>query len=159
MDPEDGAIKALVSRPDFDPEFFLHRFSQQEWQELQEKRPFLNRAFNAAYPPGSIFKIVTMSAALEHGVVAPDAVWYCPGYFMYANRKLYCRLHTGHGTLTTCESLTHSCNIAFFEIGKRHQYRSIADYAHRFGLGKKTGKFNEKEGLVPNKSLENENIS
>lgn len=152
MDPEDGAIKALVSRPSFDPEFFLHRFSQQEWQELQEKRPFLNRAC-ATYPPGSIFKIVTMSAALEHGVVAPDAVWYCPGYFMFANCKVYCHLHTGHGKLTTCESLTHSCNIAFFEIGKRLSIDSIADYAHRFGLGKKTGIIlSEKEGIVPNKS-------
>lgn len=152
MDPDDGSIRALVSRPDFNPEFFLRRFSTQDWTALQEKQPFLNRAFNACYPPGSIFKIVTMSAALEHNIVSPDAVWNCPGYYMYANRKYGCALHTGHGTLTTCESLTHSCNILFFEIGRRINVDLIADYAHRFGLGQKTGLvFSEKEGLIPNR--------
>ena len=153
MDPQDGSIRALVSRPDFDPEFFLRRFSTEEWATLQEKQPFLNRAFNACYPPGSIFKIVTMSAALEHTIISPDAVTHCPGYYMYANRKYGCSLHTGHGTLTTCESLTHSCNILFYEIGKRINVDLIADYAKRFGLGQKTGTaFNEKEGLVPNRT-------
>ena len=153
MDPQDGSIRALISRPDFDPEFFLHRFSQEEWVNMQNKKPFINRAFNACYPPGSIFKIVTMSAALEHGIVSPDAVSTCPGYYMYANRKYGCSLHTGHGTLTTCESLTHSCNILFFEIGRRINVDLIADYAQRFGLGEKTGSvFNEQEGLVPSKA-------
>ena len=105
LDPEDGSIRALVSRPDFDPEFFLHRFSTQEWKEMQDKQPFLNRAFNASYPPGSIFKIITMSASLEHKIISPTASWHCPGYYMYANRKYGCSLHTGHGTLNACESL------------------------------------------------------
>lgn len=153
MDPQDGAIRALVSRPDFDPEFFLHRFSTEEWKALQEKQPFLNRAFGASYPPGSIFKIVTMSAALENNCVSPNAVTHCPGYYMYANRKYGCSLHTGHGTLTTCESLTHSCNILFFDIGKRINIDIIADYAKRFGLGQKTGTaFNEKAGIVPSRA-------
>ena len=72
---------------------------------------------------------------------------------MYANRKYGCSLHTGHGTLTTCESLTHSCNILFFEIGRRINVDLIADYAKRFGLGQKTGTaFNEKEGLIPTRA-------
>jgi penicillin-binding protein 2 len=153
MDPQDGSIRALISRPDFDPTFFLHRFTQEEWTNMQDKKPFLNRAFNACYPPGSIFKIVTMSAALEQGIVSPDAVSFCPGYYMYANRKWGCSLHTGHGTLTSCESLTHSCNVLFFEIGRRINVDLIADYANRFGLGQKTGTvFNEKAGLIPNRA-------
>ena len=153
MDPQDGSIRALVSRPDFDPEFFLRRFSSEEWSSLQDKQPFLNRAFNACYPPGSIFKIVTMSASLEHNIISPDAFWHCPGYYMYANRKYGCNLHTGHGTLTTCESLTHSCNILFFEIGRRINIDLIADYAKRFGLGQKTGTaFAEKEGVIPSRA-------
>jgi penicillin-binding protein 2 len=153
MDPQDGAIRALISRPDFDPEFFLRRFSQEEWVTLQDKKPFINRAFNACYPPGSIFKIVTMSAALEHGFVSLAATSHCPGYYEYADRKWGCSLHTGHGTLTACESLTHSCNVLFFEIGRHINVDLIADYANHFGLGQKTGTvFNEKEGLIPNKA-------
>ena len=153
MDPLDGSIRALVSRPDFDPELFLRHITKEDWENLQEKQPFLNRAFNACYPPGSIFKIVTMSAALEHGTIKQDASWFCPGYYSYAGRNYGCHLHTGHGTLTTCECLTHSCNIPFYEIGKRINIDFIADYAKRYGLGIKTGApFNEKEGLVPNKA-------
>lgn len=153
MDPLDGSIRALVSRPDFDPELFLRHVTKEEWQELQEKQPFLNRAFNACYPPGSIFKIVTMSAALEHGIIKQDAYWFCPGYYTYASRDYKCHLHTGHGTLSSCECLTHSCNIVFYEIGRRINVDLIADYAKRFGLGIKTGSpFNEKEGLVPSKA-------
>lgn len=153
MDPSDGAIRALVSRPDFDPELFLRKIKTEEWQELQDQQPFLNRAFNACYPPGSIFKIITISAALENGVINPDDHWFCPGYFMYAQGRYGCALHTGHGTISTCDSLTHSCNIMFFEIGKRLNVDIIADYAHRFGLGTKTGSvFAEKEGIVPSKA-------
>lgn len=153
MDPLDGSIRALVSRPDFDPEIFLRHVTQQEWESLQEKQPFLNRAFNACYPPGSIFKIVTMSAALEHGIIQQDAYWFCPGYYTYAGRNYGCHLHTGHGTLTTCECLTHSCNCVFYEIGKRINIDLIADYAKRYGLGIKTGSpFNEKKGIVPSRT-------
>jgi penicillin-binding protein 2 len=153
MDPLDGAIRALVSRPDFDPELFLRHVTKAEWETLQEKQPFLNRAFNACYPPGSIFKIVTMSAALEHGIIKQDANWFCPGYYTYASRNYGCHLHTGHGNLSTCECLTHSCNIVFYDIGRRINIDVIADYAKRFGLGVKTGApFNEKEGLIPCKA-------
>jgi penicillin-binding protein 2 len=153
MDPDDGSIRALVSRPDFDPEFFLHRFTQEEWVALQEKQPFLNRACNACYPPGSIFKIVTMCAALEHGFISPDTTWFCPGYYMFGNHTYMCNLHTGHGTLTACECLARSCNILFFDVGRRINIDLIADYAKRFGLGKKTGIiFAEKEGLIPDRT-------
>lgn len=160
MDPNDGAIRALVSRPDFDPELFLRKIKMEEWKELQDQQPFLNRAFNACYPPGSIFKIATISAALENGVISADDHWFCPGYFMYAQGRYGCALHTGHGTLSTCDSLTHSCNIMFFEIGKRLNVDIIADYAHRFGLGAKTGSlFAEKKGVVPNRAWKKETFN
>lgn len=158
MDPLDGAIRALVSRPDFDPEIFLRHVTQEEWAALQEKQPFLNRVFNACYPPGSIFKIVTMSAALEQGIIKQDASWFCPGYYSYASRNYGCHLHTGHGTLSTCECLTHSCNIVFYEIGRRINVDIIADYAKKYGLGVKTGSpFNEKLGIIPNKAWKRKN--
>ncbi len=153
MDPQDGSIRALLSRPAFDPELFLRKISLDDWTVLQQSRPFINRAFNACYPLGSIFKIVTMSAALEHGLISRDATWFCPGFYMYADRKYGCHNHTGHGLISTCESLTQSCNIVFYEIGRRAPVDLIADYAKRFGLGEKTGiAFNEQVGIVPSRA-------
>ncbi len=150
MNPETGAIKALLSRPNFDPNIFLCSMSTQEWQELQEKKPFLNRAFNACYPPASIFKLVTIPAALELGIVTQHTKTYCHGFTRFGGRDYHCKRHEGHGLLTIKESLAFSCNILFFEIGKRISINTLADYAKRFGLGQKTGLiFNEKEGVIP----------
>jgi len=72
---------------------------------------------------------------------------------MFGNHKYMCNLRTGHGTLTACESLARSCNILFFDVGRRINIDLIADYARRFGLGKKTGIiFAEKEGLIPDRA-------
>ena len=150
MDPIDGSLLALVSRPHFDPTVFLGSLEQDEWASLQDKKPFLNRAFNACYPPGSIFKLVTISAALEHKLIKSDSHWFCPGYVEFAQRRYWCSNKHGHGDLNTEQALAHSCNIPFFEIGKKISIDTLADYAHRFGLGQKTNiGFTEKEGLIP----------
>lgn len=150
MDPHDGALRALVSRPDFDPSIFLHPIMSSDWHTLQEKQPFLNRAFNAAYPPGSIFKLVTVSAALEHGIISVDTTWNCKGYTRLGKRKYWCNCHYGHGELTTMQAIAKSCNTLFYEIGKKITVNTLAHYAHLFGLGRRTGViFNEKTGLVP----------
>jgi penicillin-binding protein 2 len=150
MNPADGALLALLSRPSFDPTVFLEPLDHIQWLTLQEKQPFLNRAFNACYPPGSIFKLVTMSAALEHNYISQNSSWFCGGFLEFAKRQYWCANHNGHGWLTTEQALAHSCNIPFFEIAKRIPIDLLADYAHRFGLGEKTNiVFAEKEGLVP----------
>lgn len=151
MQPDDGAIKTLVSKPDFDPGIFLDRLSSTTWNILQEKQPFLNRAL-ATYPPGSIFKLIGISAALELGVIKEDDTWTCKGFYSYAKRKYWCHLHSGHGKLTTSQAVAHSCNILFFETARRMSVDSFALYANKFGLGEPTGSlFSEKEGLVPTK--------
>lgn len=150
MDPEDGGLLALLSRPSFDPTVFLEPLDHSQWLSLQDKQPFLNRAFNACYPPGSIFKLITMSAALEHKIIDPNNSWFCCGYVEFAQRQYWCANHNGHGWLTPEQSLAQSCNTLFFEVGKRISIDLLADYAHRFGLGQKTNIiFAEKEGLVP----------
>ena len=90
MDPADGSIRALVSRPNFDPSIFLEPIDPNDWQKMQEKRPFLNRAFNACYPPGYLFKLVSVSALLENRLIFPDTVVNCCGYSTFRNRKYYC---------------------------------------------------------------------
>lgn len=150
MDPETGAIRAILSRPSFDPSIFLKPIKIEEWQALQKKRPFLNRAFNASYPPGSIFKLVTISASLEHGLVKADTTWECKGYHTFANRKYWCHRRYGHGELTTKQAVAQSCNIIFYQIGERIPIDLLADYAYRFGLGEKTNIiFPEGKGLIP----------
>lgn len=152
MNPQTGDIEALVSRPTFDPNIFLRPLHTDEWQKLQENKPFLNRAFNA-YPPASLFKLVTISAALEHNIISSYDTWNCTGSIRFGARNYHCNRHSGHGTLNLMEALAQSCNIPFFEIGKKISIDQLADYAHRFGLGMKTDSiFPEKQGLIPTTS-------
>lgn len=150
MNPQDGAIRAVLSRPGFDPTIFLDPVSKTQWEDLQLNHPFLNRAFYASYPLGSAFKLVTISAAIEHGLIDPDATWTCKGFFYFGNRKYWCNRRCGHGELTTAQAVAQSCNIPFFEIGSKINIDLLADYAYKFGLGYKTGiPFPEKDGLIP----------
>lgn len=150
MDPSNGAIRALVSRPTFDPGMFLRPIAYDEWEQLQNSRPFLNRAFEACYPPASVFKLVTASAALERGVISPEATCFCGGYIIFGNQQRHCNKRDGHGFITFRQALAKSCNILFFKIGCLLPVDVITDYAHRFGLGMPTGlSLPEKPGLIP----------
>jgi len=153
MDPANGYINALVSRPNFDPSIFLNPISADEWNALQEERPFINRAFNAEYPPGSIFKLISTAAALEEGLIEPDTTWNCKGYVWCGKRKFWCNRRFGHNEISTLESLAQSCNTMFYQVGKKLDIDTIADYAQRFGLSKKTGiMLREKTGFIPTRS-------
>jgi penicillin-binding protein 2 len=150
MDPKNGALRALVSRPDFDPTIFLSPLDPVQWHTLQEKKAFLNRAFNACYPPASIFKLVSTSAGLEKGIIDQDTMIHCKGFYTFGDHNHWCHQHNGHGTLSVQKALALSCNILFFHIGKHVAIDTLANYAHRFGLGQKTNIiFPEHEGVVP----------
>lgn len=150
MHPSDGDILALISRPTFDPNMFLSPISTEQWQELQDKKPFLNRAFNATYPPGSIFKLVTVSAALEHNIITPESECVCHGSITFGNRQFLCNNIYGHGKLSTAEAIGLSCNIICYNIGKKLDIDILAHYGRIFGLGEKTNMlFPEQSGLVP----------
>lgn len=152
MDPKQGDIIAVLSRPNFDPAMFLTPMSPREWQQFQEKQPFLNRAFNASYPPGSIFKLVTACAGLENNLVHENSAWNCCGYTEFCGRKYYCSKRLGHGRLSTVEAIAKSCNPFFFEIARHIDINVLTQYAHKFGLGEKTNiLFPEKTGLVPSR--------
>lgn len=153
MNPKDGSIVALVSRPNFDPNAFLNSISMVDWESMQDRKFFLNRAFSACYPPGSIFKLITASAALEEKLITPETCWQCRGYITFGLRKYLCQCNRNFGSsldVTATQALTRSCNTFFYEIGKKISIDTLADYANRFGLGQKaTSTFNEKIGLVP----------
>ena len=150
MNPKDGALHAVVSRPAFDPSTFLSSISHEEWYNLQEKKPFLNRAFNTSYPPGSIFKLMTISAALENGILQYGDTINCKGFIYFGGRKYWCARRSGHGEITIMQALAYSCNSLFFEIGKKINIDLLTEYAHIFGHGKKTELLlPEKSGLIP----------
>jgi len=150
MDPANGNIVALLSRPTFEPSLFLNPIPTDEWSALQEKHPFINRAFSGSYPPGSLFKLVSISAALEKGLITAESTWYCSGAVTFAGRLYHCHNRMGHGELTIRDAVANSCNTLFYNIGKHISIDTLAEYAQRFGLGQKTNViFPEKEGLIP----------
>lgn len=158
MNPRDGSILASVSRPTFDPSMFLAPIPADQWATMQEKKPFVNRVFNACYPPASVFKVVSISAALETHLLSLESTAYCRGWVRCGNRRYHCRRRTGHGTVNLDEVIARSCNVLFFELGKRIKIDTLAQYAKKFGLGEKTQTaFPEKDGLVPTSSWKLEN--
>lgn len=157
MDPATGALRAVVSRPHFDPTLFLDPIATPQWQSLQHGQPFLNRAFNACYPPASIFKLVAVSAALENDIISTHDTISCSGYFRFKGRRHHCDRRAGHGELCVKDAVAKSCNILFYEIATRMSIDTLADYAFRFGFGQKTRViFPEQEGLVPTTSWKKE---
>ncbi|MBP7854569.1 hypothetical protein KAZ82_01375 [Candidatus Babeliales bacterium] len=150
MDPETGMIKALVSKPNFNPSLFLKKLTPEQWQQIQDQKLFLNRALNASYPPASIFKLVTIAAALEKKLITTTSHFVCNGYCVFKDRQYFCSKNEGHGYIDTKDALAFSCNIPFFEIAKRLHIDTLAEYAHIFGLGTKTNIiFGEQSGLIP----------
>ena len=153
MNPLDGSIKAMLSLPAFDPMLFLNPISSETWSLLQVRQPFINRALGALYPPGSIFKLITTSAALEHQIISENDTFNCKGYYLFAKRKYWCSHKWGHGRLTTQQAVAQSCNPFFFEIASNLDVDILHDYAHRFGLGEPTEIIlPEKEGIVPSRA-------
>jgi penicillin-binding protein 2 len=150
MDAKTGAIRVMLSQPTFDPNIFLEPVSHEQWQGLQQNRPFINRILSGCYPPASLFKLVTLITALEQGIINEDTLWHCRGSIEFCKRSYHCKNRTGHGLITTQEALAKSCNIPFYEIGKRIKIDTLAHYAHIVGLGTKASNLlPEKLGLIP----------
>lgn len=156
MDPYMGDLLSVVSRPSFDPNMFVGPINRDVWNRCKEQKPFINRAFNACYPPASIFKLVVTVAALEEKIITPKSTWVCTGEMHFGDRTYHCsrkRKDGGHGVVDFEEAVAKSCNIPFFEIGRRTTIDVLARYARMFGLGQPTGIiFPEKSGLVPTAS-------
>ncbi|MDD8026155.1 MAG: penicillin-binding protein 2 [Acidobacteriota bacterium] len=151
LSPKTGEILTLASFPTFDPNKFINRFTPEEWMGLagSPDRPLLNRAVQGLYSPGSTFKMVMASAALEAGVIGPGTQFFCGGETEIYGNVFHC---TGaHGSLALADAIRFSCNIYFYNLGRLLGIDAIAANAMRMGLGRKTGVDipGEKEGLVP----------
>ena len=155
LDPRNGDVLAMVSKPGFDPNDFAGGIDSATWRQLvgDEWRPLQNRAISGNYPPGSAYKPVVAAAALVDGVVTPETKKFCPGHFRLGRRTYRCWRRAGHGWVDLRDALKMSCDVYFYELGRDLGIDRIADFARAFGLGRKTGIDlpNEKSGLVPTK--------
>jgi penicillin-binding protein 2 len=141
MDPRNGEILALASAPSFDPNSFSARISEADWNRLIEDpdHPLQNRAIQNGYSPGSIFKLIMSDAGLEEGLIDDDTHVNCRGAAIFYNRVFHCAAKQGHGTVTLETAIAKSCNIFFYELGRRMGISRIAEHAHALGLGERSG--------------------
>mgnify|MGYP005638272361 CR=1 FL=1 len=160
IDPRDGAVLTLLSLPDYDPSLFSGVLAPETWKSLagDPGHPLLNRAVQGLYPPGSTFKMVVLSAAVEEGLISPDFRVKCTGGIQLGNRFFNCWKPGGHGSVGWAEALQQSCDVFFYTVGLKLGVDRIAEFAHRFGFGEPTGiDFDvEKTGIVPDVDYLNE---
>ena len=146
MNPQNGEIYACVNVPEFDlnEPFKLNTGEDTSGLSGKKKQDLLNRMWrnpclNDTYEPGSTFKIITMSAGLEEGVVSADDHFFCPGYKIVEDRRIRCARRTGHGAETFVQGAQNSCNPVFIEVGLRLGVENYYKYFRQFGLMEKTG--------------------
>ncbi len=146
MNPQNGEIYACVNVPEFNlnQPFELNTGVDTKGMGEKKKQELLNQMWrnpclNDTYEPGSTFKIITMAAGLEQGVVSLDDRFYCPGYKLVDDRRIHCAKRTGHGSQTFVQGAQNSCNPVFIEVGLRLGVDNYYKYFQKFGLMKKTG--------------------
>jgi penicillin-binding protein 2 len=167
MDPGSGSIYAMATYPRFKPAVFTAGFDVNAWTDLytNEDRPLINRATQGVYPPGSIFKIISLAAGLEALGLAPETTYVCTGKWHGLGEEFEkeCWLKTGHGQINLIDGLTQSCNIVYYEVGlalHRHDPQALPDWARALGLGAPTNIFGveESRGVMPDAAWKQANF-
>ena len=135
MNPNNGEILALVNKPDYNPN---NPWAENKTSEELQKM-WRNRAISDTFEPGSIFKVMTSTAALEENLVSAEDKFYCKGSTVIGKRVVKCWKAGGHGSQTFIEILKNSCNVGFTELGKKIGKETLYKYIRKFGFGEKTG--------------------
>jgi penicillin-binding protein 2 len=152
IDPHNGAVLAMVSRPVFDPNLFSTHITDAQWQQLQSKSfPFVNRALKG-YSPASIFKIVTTTAAIESGRFTPDAILPTYPYVSVGGIRFWDQNRAGFGPLGFIRALAINSDTFFYQTVMQMGEQPLIQWSRRYGLGRKTGielATEESPGLVP----------
>lgn len=151
IDPNDGGVLALASKPDYDLTEFGGVTPVNVWNALlnDSTRPMFNRATMTRYPPGSTFKMILASAALQEGII--PATWriQCNGSFRFGTRVF--KDHMAHGSTDPIESIQRSCNVFYYQLMLKTGLENWTHYGEEYGFGKPTGIdiFEETSGLLP----------
>ncbi|MBY0469558.1 penicillin-binding protein 2 [bacterium] len=154
VDPRNGEILAMISRPSFDPTEFSRGISPALWQKLlaNENHPLRDKTLQDHYSPGSTFKVVTAIAGLEEGVIDERTTFKCTGSMRVGNRIYHCHSKRGHGDVNVVSALAQSCDVFFYRTAQAlKSVDTIAMWAKHLGLAKKTGVNLAREvpGLMP----------
>lgn len=143
MNPQNGEIYALVSLPEYDlnEPFVLTKAYEAEGKNQNDKLNDMwrNPVISDSYEPGSTFKIITATAALEERKVTLQDSFFCPGFKIVEDRKICCHKTQGHGSETFKQGVMNSCNPVFMEIGARVGAKDMLRYYHKLGLYERTG--------------------
>ncbi len=142
MNVKSGEVLAMASYPNYKPEIFVGGINQKDWNELKSNNALYDRASSGAYAPGSTFKMVTATAALEENKVSQTETVNDRGVYPYAHNPVcwyYTEYHRGHGNVNIKQALQKSCNYFFYEMGRRLGIDTLDKYAQFYGLGQKTG--------------------
>ena len=153
LDPRNGEVLAMASRPTFDPNQFSVRIKSAELKALLSDpgNPFLNRAIQSQLAPGSTFKPIMALTGLETGIIDPEMTFHCSGGASFYGHYHRCWKPSGHGTVNLLSGLINSCDVYFYNVGNLVGIENIAHYAELAGFGRKTGIDlpGEKDGVVP----------
>ena len=167
LDLDTGEVVAMASYPTFEPERFVGGVGQTYWDFLQDEAnhyPLINRVVSSAYPPGSVFKIVSSAAAMEFGYATRDDYLPCPGEFEYGQRVFRNWSPVDQGPYNLAESLQRSCDTVYYLLATRmfgdeqrqreagqEPFEAIGEMARRFGFGQPTGIDlpSDRAGVVP----------
>lgn len=156
LDPANGEVLALASHPSFDPNEFARRIDAATWEKLvsDPQKPLMNKVIQAQLAPGSVFKIITGTTALETGTIKPDYTLNCAGavtIYGHTYHDWVWSKHRGHGSVDFHRAIVQSCNVYFYTLGKLLGIEKLSYFAHRLGLGARTGIDlpGEDSGLIP----------
>lgn len=160
VDPRDGSLLAVHSKPGFNPNSWSGRLSTTEKIQSDNNpyKPMLDKSINA-YFPGSIFKLAGALAALEEGLMTEEDTVKCSGSYLFGGRRFRCWKAGGHGEMNVMEALQHSCDVYFYKVAEALGIDKIAEYAYRFGWGEPTGYpvNQESSGRVPTRDWHRKN--
>lgn len=151
IEPHSGEVLAMYSKPGFDSNEWSGRLSKEVWEATTSNpfAPLLNKAVTP-YHPGSVYKIVTASAALVEVGLSPDLTIHCPGHIDYYGHRFHCHERSGHGPVNLVGALKHSCDVYFYRIGDMLGMPNLVKYGLLYGFGTKTGlELGERPGIVP----------
>ena len=137
VDLETEGISCLVSNPSFNPNHFVEGMSQKDWDALKnsQNQPLANRALSGNYPPGSTFKMIVAIAALEAGLIQPEELVNCSGFYEVGERRFHCWKAVGHGEKNLIQGIQESCDVYFYELALRVGIKRITETAKKFGIG------------------------
>lgn len=137
MDVQTGELLSMCSSPSFDPNKFVRGISSKDYRTLMDDnhRPLADKTVQGLYPPGSTFKLATLLAGLEAGVINGGSRFFCPGHLEVGGRKFHCWRRGGHGHVDAIESLEQSCDVYYYELAQRVGIDRIAEMARKLGVG------------------------